>query len=167
MLLRMTTLGKVGGLVAAAALAVAFLASGADARPGGGGSAGSRGDKTHTAPPATNTAPKTAAPMEKSMTPAGKPAATAGQTAGAATAASPSRFGGMGMVGGLLMGGLLGAGLASMFGMGAMAPVLGFILQALLIGGIVYLLFSLFRRKSAQPAMATANVGAPASKPRS
>ena len=56
------------------AASVALLTGLADARPGGGGSVGSRGVKTYTAPPTTNTAPKTAAPIEKSMTQPGKAA---------------------------------------------------------------------------------------------
>jgi predicted lipid-binding transport protein (Tim44 family) len=86
--------------------------------------------------------------MERTMTQPSRP--TAGAAApGAAAAAQPSRFGGWG---GLLMGGLIGAGLASMFGLGAMASVLGFLLQALLIGGVIWLAWSFFaRRRAAEP----------------
>jgi predicted lipid-binding transport protein (Tim44 family) len=59
----------------------------------------------------------------------------------------------------LLMGGLIGAGLASLFGAGAMANVLGFLLQGLLIAGVVLLVVMLVRRMmggSAAPATATA-----------
>jgi predicted lipid-binding transport protein (Tim44 family) len=75
--------------------------------------------------------------------------------AGAATQAS--RFGGWK---GLLLGGLIGAGLASMFGFGALANVLGFLLQIALIGGIIYLAVLFFRSRRAQPALATATAAA-------
>lgn len=119
----------------------------ADARSGGGKSFGSRGSRTYTTPPATNTAPK-AAPVEKSMTQKGAPASAQNvPPAGAA-----SRFGGMR---GLLMGGLIAAGLASIFGLGAMASVLGFVLQFALIAGAIYFAVSYFRSRS-QPALARA-----------
>src|SRR5581483_6268170 len=125
----------------------------ADARAGRGFSFGSRGSRTYTAPPATNTAPK-AAPIERSMT----------QNApGAAQAAQPSRFGGWR---GILMGGLLAAAFAGIFGVGALASVLGFMLQFALIAGVVYLLVMFFRSRS-QPAMAGAGSSAGASAPRS
>jgi len=120
----------------------------ADARVGGGSSVGSRGSRTFSAPPATNTAPK-AAPIERSMTEKG--AATAAKPAPAPGAAQPSRFGGWR---GLLMGGLFAAGLASIFGIGALASFMGFLLQVALIGGLVYLAVSFFRSRS-QVAMAS------------
>ena len=56
------------------------------------------------------------------------------------------------------MGGLFAAALAGIFGMGALASIAGFLLQMLLIGGIIYLVFRLFRGGfgGAKPAMATA-----------
>ncbi len=125
----------------------------ADARAGRGFSFGSRGSRTYTAPPATNTAPK-AAPIERSMTQ---------NTPGAAQAAQPSRFGGWR---GILMGGLLAAAFAGIFGVGALASVLGFLLQLALIAGVVYLVVMFFRSRS-QPAMAGAGSSAGASAPRS
>jgi predicted lipid-binding transport protein (Tim44 family) len=129
----------------------------ADAKPGRSGSMGSRGDRTHSAPPPTATAPGTAAPMQRSMTPqAGPTAAAAGTaTAAAATAARPN------MMRNLLLGGLIGAGLASILGTGALASVLGFVLQTLLIAGLVYLAFVAFMafRNRNNPAPATANAG--------
>ncbi len=149
-------------LLSLAVLAVfSFMAiDAADARVGGGRSVGSRGTRTYTAPPATNTAPKAAAPMERSMTQAGK-SATA-QNAQPAAGGLASRFGGWR---GLLLGGLIGAGLASLFGMGALANVLGFLLQAALIGGIVYLVVAFFRSRSAQPQPAMASAGTPGGRP--
>lgn len=129
-----------------------FAADFADARVGGGGGVGSRGGRTFSAPPPTKTAPK-AAPIEKSMTP---------RTASPAQAAQPqaqgSRFGGMR---GLLMGGLFALALGSIFGFGALASVLGFVLQFALIGGLVYLAFAFFQRRN-QPAVAARGT-APAS----
>jgi predicted lipid-binding transport protein (Tim44 family) len=139
-------------LALASGLAI-IAADNADARSGSGGSIGSRGTKTYAAPPSTQTAPN-AAPIEKSMTQKG-----VGQTAqpGAAAAAQPSRFGGWR---GLLMGGLIAAGLASIFGFGALASVLGFVLQFALIAAIVYLVVAFVRSRS-QPALARASVRGP------
>jgi predicted lipid-binding transport protein (Tim44 family) len=120
----------------------------AEARVGKGGSFGSRGSRTYTAPPSTNTAPK-AAPVERSMTPR---TATPSQ---AMPAGGASRFGGWR---GVLMGGLFALALGSIFGFGALASVLGFVLQAALIGGLVYLAFAFFRRRN-QPALASASTG--------
>jgi predicted lipid-binding transport protein (Tim44 family) len=140
--------------VVAALAASAMLASDfAEARSGKGGSFGSRGSKTHTAPPATKTAPNPA-PVQKSITQPGK----AGATAGAASQAARG-----GMMRNLLLGGLIGAGLASLFGLGGgFAAMLGFILQMLLIAGIVMLVIAFFRSRSAanQPALAQAAAGA-------
>jgi predicted lipid-binding transport protein (Tim44 family) len=127
----------------------------ADARAGRGGSFGSRGGNTYTAPPATNTAPR-AAPIEKSMTQKGAPTTAQAAQQGAGAAAQASRFGGWR---GLLMGGLIAAGLASIFGVGALASVLGFLLQFALIAGVIYLLVMLFRSRG-QPALARAGSGA-------
>jgi predicted lipid-binding transport protein (Tim44 family) len=158
----MTRRSIVATAVIAGIAVVGLFASLADARPGAGGNAGSRGSKTYTAPPSTNTAPGTAAPMQKSITQPGqagnmvKPGAAAGATAAAATAARPS------MMRNLLLGGLMGAGLAMMFGTGSFATVAGFILQTLLIGGLIALAVMFFRRRFGTPAMATAS---PASSP--
>ncbi len=116
----------------------------AEARVGKGGSFGSRGTRTYTAPPSTNTAPK-AAPVERSMTPR-----TATPSQGMQSAAQTSRFGGLR---GVLMGGLFALALGSIFGFGALASVLGFVLQFALIGGLIYLAFAFFRRRN-QPAAA-------------
>ena len=145
-------LQKLGFIVIALAAATALLASVADARPGGGSSIGSRGTRTFSAPPSTNTAPKPAAPIEKSMTQPGK----------ATPAAAPaSRFGGWRS---LVMGGLIGAALASIFGVGALASVLGFLLQFALIAAVVYLVVSFFRSRNA-PQPATARAGMAGGRP--
>jgi predicted lipid-binding transport protein (Tim44 family) len=131
-------------IVAGFAIAAADVA---DARIGGGKSFGSRGSRTYSAPPATKTAPK-AAPIERSTTQ--KSAPSAQNSSGAANAAQTSRFGGWR---GLLMGGLFAAALGSIFGFGALASMLGFVLQFALIAGIVYLVMSYFRNRN-QPALA-------------
>ena len=135
------------GMVLAMLGAFSFLATAADARVGGGGSFGSRGSRTFSAPPSTNTAPR-AAPIEKSFTQPGKSPAAQAPLGGA------SRFGGLR---GILLGGLIAGVLASIFGFGALASVLGFILQFALIGGIIWLVMAYFRNRQAQPAMAGAS----------
>ncbi|MFN3743531.1 MAG: Tim44 domain-containing protein [Hyphomicrobiaceae bacterium] len=147
--------GRLGVIALGAAVVLATMPSDADARRGGG-SIGSRGAKTYQAPPTTNTAPNAAAPINKSITQPGAPTAGTSQAMRPGAAATPqaSRFGGLR---GLLMGGLFAAALAGIFGMGALASIAGFLLQMLLIGGIIYLLFRLFRGGvGARPAMATA-----------
>jgi predicted lipid-binding transport protein (Tim44 family) len=123
----------------------------ADARMGGGKSFGSRGSKTYTAPPATKTAPG-AAPIERSMTDKRAPTTAQGAQPGVGGAAQASRFGGWG---GILMGGLFVFALAGIFGAGAMAGVLGFLLQFALIGGAIYFVVNYFRSRN-QPALAPA-----------
>lgn len=138
--------------VAAMGLVLAGMAD-ANARGGKGGSIGSRGSKTYQAPPSTNTTPGQTQGIQRSMTQPG--AAVAGAATSATAAATQAAKGSM--VRNLLLGGLIGAGLASVFGTGALANVLGFLLQGLLIAGIVMLGIALFRRMSgATPAPATA-----------
>src|SRR5262245_13300736 len=145
----MPRLGITFAVLSVLALLSADLAA---ARVGSGGSLGSRGTRTFTPPPATNTAPKTAAPIDQSIT---KPTPSATSTAGQPGVGAPaSRFGGLR---GLLLGGLIAAGLASIFGVGALASVLGFVLQMLLIAGIVWLALAYFRsRRTGQPVFASA-----------
>lgn len=148
----------VAALGVASGLAI-VAADYAEARAGGGRSWGSRGGRTFSAPPATNTAPKQVAPVEKSITQPGKATSAQGaQQAAPGAAAQASRFGGMR---GLLMGGLIAAGLASIFGVGALASMLGFLLQFALIAGIIWLVFSFIRNRS-QPAAARASTRGPA-----
>ena len=155
MAFRTSKLGKILWVLVVATAASGLMAGLADARVGGGGSFGSRGVKTFRAPPTTTTAPKPAAPIERSMTQPGK------STAAPTSAAQPSRFGWRS----LLLGGLIGAGLASLFGMGALAHVLGFLLQAALIAGLVYLAVLFFRSRSGQPSLATASASPAGARP--
>ena len=134
----------------------------AEAAPGGRSSSGSRGDRTHSAPPSTNTAPRAAQPMERSATqPAARPnTPAAAPGAAAASAARPGFFARNPMMAGL-MGGLLGAGLFGMLagggffsGLGSLAGIMGFLFQLAIIAGLVFLAVALFRRFRQQPAPA-------------
>ena len=136
---------------------IAFQVSQADARIGGGGSFGSRGSRTFSAPPSTPTAPGQAAPMNRTFSQPG-----AQSPIGAA--ASPSRFGGFGS---MLVGGLLGAGLfgllsgAGLFGgLTGFASIIGLLLQVALIGGVIYFVMGFFRRRN-QPQYAGAGGASP------
>ncbi len=134
------------------------------AKPGGGGSSGSRGTRTYSAPASTPTAPRPSAPIERSATPApsapstATPSAVAGasQAAPAAAAARP-RFG-TGMMAGLLGAGLLGAVLGNGFagGLGGIMSFIGMALQLALLAGIVMLAIRWFRSRST-PAAVTQN----------
>jgi predicted lipid-binding transport protein (Tim44 family) len=147
----------------------------AEARPGGNASSGSRGSRTDSAPPTTNTAPNAARPMDRTMTEPSRPGAAAtAPAAAAAGAARPAAAGGNffqrnPLLGGLLAGGLIGAMLGGGFfsGLGSMAGMLGFLLQIALIGGLVFLLVSLLRRRNPAQAQAQAQVPAMAGMPRS
>ena len=142
---------RIVGTVLALAGAAFLVVGSAEARVGSAKNFGSRGAKTFTTPPSTNTAPKAAQPVQRSAT-------QAGASQSAAKPSFMSRFGGLG---GLLAGGLIGAALASMLGLGGgLAGMLGFILQAALIGGLIYLAVQFFRRRSgaaAGPSVATAS----------
>ncbi len=150
---------KIKHLVAALA-AIALLAPAvADARAGGGTNTGSRGTKTNQAPPPTQTAP-TAKPIERSTTPTNQQAQAAPRPA--APAAQPSFFQRHPFLSGL-MGGIVGAGLIGMLmggGFGGMAGLLSLLIQAALIGGIVFLVLRLVRGRSAAPEMRPAYAGA-------
>jgi predicted lipid-binding transport protein (Tim44 family) len=146
-------------LIALAAIATVFMiatADQADARAGGGSSAGSRGMRTFSAPPSTSTAPSTAAPIQRSVTQPN--AATTGQVA------RPGLLGG-GLFGGGLLGGLaagfIGAGLFGMLfghgmfgGMGGFASILGLIIQIVLVVWVARLAFAWWQRRNA-PSYAT------------
>jgi predicted lipid-binding transport protein (Tim44 family) len=142
------------------AMAALFIGSSfADARVGGGSSFGSRGVRTYTAPPATRTSPGPASPIERSITQPGR--STYAPTAGVAQ----PRPGWGSSFGGLLMGGLLGAGLfgllsgAGLFaGLGSLAGMMGFLLQIALIGGLVWVAMAFFRNRQI-PAMAGPGAG--------
>ncbi len=152
-------MGRLGALVLALSAMLAFTIDAADARVGRGGSFGSRGDRTYSAPPSTTAAP-TAKPVEKSMTQPGARSSAATP----ATAPVGSRFGSG--FGGLLLGGLLGAGLFGLLsgsglfgGLTGLVSFLGLLLQGALIAGAVYLVMSYFRGRQQQPAAAYCHTG--------
>ena len=140
-----------GLLIALLLLAAPGLAL---ARAGGGGSMGSRGGYTYSAPPSTPTAPGGGQMMNRSLTPQ-----TPYQSPGYAGGASrPGMFGGG--FGSGLMGGLLGAGLVGMlFGHGffgggfGFGGLLGLVVQIMLVvWGVRWLL----RRFAGTPSFAGA-----------
>jgi predicted lipid-binding transport protein (Tim44 family) len=152
-------------IVMSVAIPLAITIEAADARVGRGGSSGSRGAKTYSAPPSTTTAPGAAQPMNRTFTQPGTPAA------GAAAAGAASKGGffnrpGMGMLGGLAAG-FLGAGLLGMLfggglfsGLGGLSSIIGLLLQVALIVIVVRLAMSWWQRRNA-PATAYA-AGPPA-----
>jgi predicted lipid-binding transport protein (Tim44 family) len=161
-------------LMMAVAVPLAITIEAADARVGGGGSSGSRGSRTYSAPPSTTTAPGSAQPMNRSFTQPGSPAAGA-PAAGAASKGGFFNRPGMGMLGGLAAG-FLGAGLLGMLfggglfsGLGSLSSIIGLLLQVGLIIIVVRLAMSWWQRRHA-PASAyatgpAAGTGGPAEGP--
>jgi len=132
-------------LVGFAALGLALSPVTADARAGDGGSFGSRGGRTYSAPPATSTSPY-AAPMQRSMT---QPAAPSYGAPSAPVYGRPA-FGGGGFMSGL-MGGLIGAGIGGMLfghgmfgGIGGFSGIIGLLIQIALVVFVVRWLFRRF-----------------------
>ncbi|HEY9451657.1 MAG TPA: hypothetical protein VIR82_03235, partial [Bradyrhizobium sp.] len=139
-------------LMMAVAVPLAITIEAADARVGGGGSSGSRGSRTYSAPPSTTTAPGSAQPMNRSFTQPGSPAAGA-PAAGAASKGGFFNRPGMGMLGGLAAG-FLGAGLLGMLfggglfsGLGSLSSIIGLLLQVGLIIIVVRLAMSWWQRR--------------------
>ena len=159
-----TGLRKVNIIIAAAFLAATVGSSFAVAKPGGGGSVGSRGSRTFSAPAATPTAPTGATPFARSATPSPGPAAQQARPNGsnpAAAAARPgSRFG-TGLMAGLLGAGLFGALLGSGFmgGLGGIMSFIGLIVQVALIGLLIMFAVRWFRGRSSAGSMAMAGAG--------
>ena len=166
-----TTRGIVRMIALAMAVAVplALTIEAADARVGGGGSSGSRGSRTFSAPPSTTTAPGSAQPMNRTFTQPGSPGAAGPAAAGAASRGGFFNRPGMmgGMLGGLAMG-FLGAGLFGMLtggglfsGLGGLSSIIGLLLQIGLIIIVVRLAMSWWQRRHT-PATAYATGPAPA-----
>ena len=142
-------------IAAVAALALALSPGLAQARLGSGGSFGSRGSMTWSAPPSTSTAPYSGQSMQRSMTP-NNPSPGYGATPGYGSGygygqRSPFMSG--------LMGGLIGAGIGGLlFGHGFFGGGLGFfgfigfLLQIFLLVVLVRFVIRLFRGQS--PALA-------------
>lgn len=147
----MTSLSRRGRVFALAGVVALAFAGAAEARKGG--SVGSRGSRTFDQPAATQTAPQAPQTMQRTQTTPsqaqqGRPTAPAAQPAG-------SRFGGgffAGLLGAGLLGALFGAGLFG--GLGSLMSVLGFLLQAVLIVGLVVLAVRFFRGRRQTPALA-------------
>lgn len=147
---------RIATLIAGFVAAMSMVAiDHADARRGG--SFGSRGTRTFQAPPSTNTAPRQTAPVERSMTPNTQRPATPSATPGMQQ--RPGFFNGFGgsLLRGLALGGLIGLLLGH--GFGGLAGMFGFLLQALLIGGAIFLVLRLLRSRSGAPAMAGSAYG--------
>jgi predicted lipid-binding transport protein (Tim44 family) len=145
---------KAIAVVLSLAYPLMLAASAADARIGGGGSSGSRGTRTFSAPPSTSTAPNAAQPFNRTMTQPGSPGVGAGAAAGAAKGGFFNRPG-MGMLGGLAAG-FLGAGLLGMLfgggmfsGLGGLSSIFGLILQIGLIIVVVRLAMNWWHRRNA------------------
>ncbi|MBM3553344.1 MAG: hypothetical protein FJX45_16715 [Alphaproteobacteria bacterium] len=143
---------KRGSLISLALAALLALAPAiAEARMGGGGSFGSRGARSWSAPPSTRTMPGTASPFERSVTPRPSPgmAGPLSQPGGA--------FGGgfgRGLLGGLA-GGLLGAGLFGLLtghgllgGMGGFMSIIGLLMQIALIVFLARMAFNWWTRRN-------------------
>ena len=138
-------------VAAVAALSLALAPGLADARAGGGGSFGSRGGMTWSAPPSTGTAPYSAQPMQRSMTPNNPSPGFASPSPGFGSGFGRSS----GFMSGL-MGGLIGAGIGGLlFGHGFLGGgglgfggFLGFLLQVFLIVLLVRFLIRRFRGPS-------------------
>ena len=141
-------------VVAIVAAATGFLASGADARIGGGLSSGSRGSRTFSAPPPTSTMPS-AAPMQRTVTQPNIANPRPG------LAPSPGGFFGRSGIWGGLAAGFLGAGLfgllfghGMMGGLGGFVSFLGLIFQLGLIALVAMFLWRWFQRRN-EPAYAS------------
>jgi predicted lipid-binding transport protein (Tim44 family) len=140
-------------VAAIVAATTGFLASGADARIGGGLSSGSRGSRTFSAPPPTSTMPSTT-PMQRSATQPDIAAPRPG------FAPSPGGFFGRSGFWGGLAAGFLGAGLfgllfghGMMGGLGGFVSFLGLIFQLGLIALVAMFLWRWFQRRN-EPAYA-------------
>ena len=141
-------------VAAIAVLALAFAPGLADARAGFGGSMGSRGGRTWSAPPSTGTAPYAAQPFQRSLTPNAPASPGYGAPGYAAPGYAGGSFGGArsGAFSSGLLGGLIGAGLGGMLlghgffgGMSGGFGFLGFLLQMLLLFFVVRWLLRMFR----------------------
>lgn len=143
---------KRGSLVSLALAALLALAPAiAEARMGGGGSFGSRGSRSWSAPPSTRTMPGTASPFERSVTP--RPGPGMNQP-GYNPGFGGSSFG-RGLMGGLA-GGLLGAGLFGLLtghgffgGIGGFMSIIGLLLQIALIVFLARMAFAWWAGRNA------------------
>lgn len=156
----MTATRKLFSLGAVAAAVLLLAGAIADAKPGAGGS---RGSRTFSAPPTTNTAPRQAAPLERTMTQPGRPTTPTAATTGAANTGGFFNRPGMGIMGGLAAG-FLGAGLFGLLagngmfgGMGGIASFIGLLLQVALVVIVARLLWAWWQRRNGGYAFAGPN----------
>lgn len=140
-----------------ASLLAGPLAIQADARPGQGGSMGSRGSHTWSAPPVTRTTPYSTAPMERSITPRTAPTTPGyGAPQMGAPFARPMGYPNRhpfltGLAGGFLGAGLFGmlSGHGFMGGMHGFFSLLGLMVQIALVVMFVMWLIRRFSRGNA------------------
>lgn len=135
----------------------------ADARPGGGSSIGSRGSHTWSAPPRTSITPGWARPMDQSATPRSAPGYGAtpttpmpGYGAPAYRPSYPVRHPFLsGLAGGFLGAGLFGllSGHGFMGGMTGGTSFFGFLLQVLIIGGLIAFVLRMFGNRGQRSPM--------------
>jgi len=156
-------------------LTLALLAA-APAEARRGGSFGSRGMRTYSAPRYTPTAPRPVAPIQRSMTapPAANPAAAnpayAPRPAAQAPVQQPRRggmFGGFGggLLGGLVAGGLLGMLLGHGWG-GFGAGFANTLMQLALVALVAFVAMSFLRRRREPAPAAAAGYGRSYEQPR-
>ncbi|WP_442756774.1 TIM44-like domain-containing protein [Methylocystis sp. JAN1] len=143
---------KRGSLISVVLAALLALAPAiAEARMGGGGSFGSRGSRSWSAPPSTRTSPGMASPFERSDTP--RSGYSVNQP-GYNPSYGGSSFG-RGLMGGLA-GGLLGAGLFGLLtgqgffgGIGGFMSIIGFLLQIALVVFLARMAFAWWQGRNA------------------
>jgi len=130
--------------------AISLIASDLEARPSSGGSFGSRGSRTFSAPSKTPTAPKAAAPIERTMA---QPSVPSTATGAARPGIGSGLFNRPGLVGGLFAG-FLGAGLLGMLfghglfgGLGGFASMLGLLIQIVLVVIVARLAWTWWQRR--------------------
>jgi predicted lipid-binding transport protein (Tim44 family) len=140
-------------IVAVVAAAAGLVASGADARPGGGLSLGSRGSRTFSSTPSTSTMPSTSSMQSTTALPNRPGYAPSGGFFG-----RPSLFGGgffRSLAGGFIGAGLFGLlfGHGMMGGLGGFGSFLGLLFQLGLIAWVAMLVWRWFQRRD-EPAYA-------------
>jgi predicted lipid-binding transport protein (Tim44 family) len=133
------------------AATLVLISGDADARAGFGGSFGSRGLNTFSAPPATRTAPSVA-PIQRSITQPSQPALGAPVTSpgfGGGFFGRPGFFGGMmtGFLGAGLLGLMFGHGLFG--GLGGISSILGLLIQVALVVIVARLAWAWWQRRNA------------------
>ena len=151
----MIRISRILATLGAAAIALALVASTADARIGGGSSFGSRGMRTFSTPAPTTTAPSIS-PMQRSVT---QPGAPGYARPGGGFFNRPGGLFGGGLLGGLAAG-FLGAGLFGLLfgsglfgGLGGFASILGLLIQIVLVVIVARLIWNWWQRRQ-QPAFA-------------